>query len=936
MSRYCLYALGWLALLTTQLVSQEKRLPVPTKAPIEYARDIKPIFEKHCLRCHGPKRERSRFRVDQRAALIKGGNSGEPAILSGKSEKSYLVHLIAGTDPDLVMPPKGRALSDREIGLIRAWIDQGAKWPGQETIVQEKLTHWSFQPIRRPDVPQIRSTWANNPIDLFVLRKLQASGLEPAPKADARSLMRRARILLTGLPATPQEIQSYSQDQTPDAHAQMIEKLLASPGYGERWARHWLDVVRFAETNGFETNTPRPNAWHYRDYVIDAFNNNKPYDDFIREQLAGDRVGDGRGTGFLVAGPYDTVKSPDINLTLMQRQDELHDMINVTSTAFLGLTVACARCHNHKFDPILQKDYYAFQAVLAGVKHGDRVITNETSEQQKLKRAKLNQRLTFLRQELEEIEKQIPGGKLRLPVNAKMNEESFPPIQGKLVRFQISATNNNSEPCIDELEIIDTQDRNVALASTGATLSSSGNYPNNPKHKLIHLNDGKYGNSRSWISKTRGKGWVQIELPELTNISRIVWGRDREEQYKDRLPTNYEIRVGTLSKTGLNWHTVATSKTRLPVGISKEKALLQRLNGLPKEKLQQAQSLITEMEQTQRAILALSQSAKAYVGNFAQPGPTHRLYRGDPKAKREIVTPGAVTALSGDLTLSTKAAEAERRIALARWMTNSGNPLTARVMVNRIWQHHFGEGLVDTPSDFGKMGTKPTHPELLDWLACALMDSGWSIKHVQRLIANSATWQQSSRPRPKAMTVDAGTRLFWRFPPHRVEAEVIRDSILTLAGTLDRRMGGPGFDVFEPNKNYVRVYLPRKTFGPEHWRRMVYVYKVRMEQDATFGAFDCPDAGQAAAKRARSTTALQALNLLNSPFIIQQANLMADRLQKEVGDDTHAQIRRAFQLTFGRAPTEMELKSTLQFVEKHGLPALCRVLFNTNELLFVS
>jgi hypothetical protein len=328
-----------------------------------------------------------------------------------------------------------------------------------------------------------------------------------------------------------------------------------------------------------------------------------------------------------------------------------------------------------------------------------------------------------------------------------------------------------------------------------------------------------------------------------------------------------------------------------------------------------------------------------YAGSFVQPEPTHRLHRGDPMSKREVVQPAALRAVpvpferlshSADIT-----EEQSRRLALGAWITNKDNPLTARVMVNRIWQYHFGTGLVETASDFGVNGQTPSHPELLDWLAIEFMQRGWSVKAMHRLIVTSATYRQASAARPDAMAIDASARLLWRFPPRRLEAEPIRDSILAVSGTLDLRMGGPGFSVFEPNDNYVRVYNPKKTYGPMEWRRMIYGTKVRMQQDATFGAFDCPDGGQIAPKRTTSTTPLQALNLLNSEFVLQQAQLMAERLKREQGDDVAEQVRAAFALAFNREPTRDEIEVSSQFIKSQSLPLFCRALFNANEFIYV-
>jgi mono/diheme cytochrome c family protein len=1091
----------------------EEQLPPAATGKVEFARDIQPIFAGHCYACHGRKLQESNFRLDVRKTALAGGDYGEPAIMPGKSADSPVVRYAAGVDEDLLMPPKGKGkpLSAAQIGLLRAWIDAGAPWPDALAGEAEaKLTtdHWSLQPVARIAPPVLNDAWIANPIDAFILARLRAPGLSPSPPADRRTLIRRLYLDMHGLPPTPEQVKRFIENESPDAYAGLVDEVLGSPRYGERWARHWLDVVRFAETDGFEVNTERPNAYHYRDYVIAAFNEDKPYDQFVREQIAGDALGADAATGFLVGGPYDRVKSPDINLTLMQRQDELADMVNTTSTTFLAMTLGCARCHNHKFDPLLQKDYYAMQAVFAGVTHGERPLSGSPRDQKRIE--ELTTKVNALKQELGAFtpmpftgrtvvlddeagepsiellaakaghgdnpagasrgQRDDPGGpgrlpnvsggrytwwnnqtgqgvlayrpaiegefrvwlswgaghashtpnaqyvldddgdlstqsdqhvvatvdqrrlagdtadptgqslwsgfldagvhpfgansrlllrggaeggavtadivflqeadenspaplqpQLRGPVNARHNVDRFASTPARFVRFEISST-NSSEPCLDELEIYataadDGPARNVALASTGAVATSSGDYQGNPKHKLKHVNDGQYGNSRSWISNASGRGWVQIELPGAIQIDRVEWGRDREQAFQDRLAAQYVIQVAT--EPG-QWRTVASSIDR-----AKDKdALGYRLANLKPDEAARAAQLIEELSPLEAALQSLSTLPRVFAGTFSQPAATHRLYRGDPMAQREVVAPDALTVLTS-LELPVDAPEQKRRVELANWLASADNPLTARVVVNRLWHYHFGRGIVDTPSDFGANGSSPTHPELLDWLAGQLVDEGWSLKEIHRLILNSSTYRQSGAPRAEALAKDAGSRLLWRFPPRRIEAEAIRDSVLQITGVLDLKMGGPGYTVFQPNSNYVRNYEHKEQWGPSEWRRMIYMTKIRMERDGVFGAFDSPDAGQVCPKRSRSTTALQALNLLNSRFMLQQSELLAGRLQREAGDKPADQVNRAFQLTTGRNADPVEQQAAQALIAGHGLPAFCRAMLNANEFLFI-
>lgn len=1103
-----------LTLLLLPMFIQAGELPLPVERQVDFEVDVLPILETKCHDCHGDFAQEGNLRLDRKTLMLRGGDSGEPGAILGNSGKSHLIQLVAGLEKDLRMPPDEEdALTKGQIGVLRAWIDQGMKWPGPNgEISKEKLTtdHWAFQPLAKVNVPEIEDEWIKNPIDQFVLTRLRKEDLVPNSSADRRTLIRRLSLDLLGLPPSPEEVQKFDRDESSDATPELIDRLLASPHFGERWASHWLDLVRFAETHGFETNRERPNAWRYRDYVIRAFNEDMPYDQFIREQIAGDGFGNPVGLGYLVAGPFDQVKSPDINLTLMQRQNELDDIINTTGTAFLGLTIGCARCHNHKFDPVLQSDYYSMQAIFAGVQHGD--MTLPLSDENQALAESLKQEITQLENQLAAYApkatdsrflmldddpevvggqvhylKQIAGKGINLPgtargqandagdarrsanvsggkyswwkhipnepviawnptakgkfrvwlswgcgydthcqdaryvidrdgdpstredweviaivnqqqfangevqlksepmwsgffhasisefdaddqillvggstgtaltadvllleeagseskttpdkpvfreeVTATGNIENIEPQLARFIRYTIERTNTGTQPCLDELAVY-SQGRNVALASEGAKPSASGSLEGYPIHKLAHINDGKHGNGHSWIADTSGKGWIQIELAKPFTIDRIEWARDQEGKYADRLPTEYRIEV---SVNGQDWKLVASSSDRLPFHFPGMNLAAQyQFEGLPEPDARMAKSLLNRLQVAKKVFDTATKPNMAYAGKYQQPGPTYRLYRGEPLQKREEVLPN-VPEIFSDLMLPGDSPESERRRKLANWIASPENPLTARVIVNRIWQFHFGTGLVDTPSDFGKAGVPPSHPDLLDWLAMELISSGWSLKHVHRLILQSATYQQASRPNAEGLSKDGGTRLLWRYPPHRLEAEPIRDSMLTVSGVLDLRRGGPGFSAFEVEAENVRHYHPKKTFGPEDWRRMVYMTKVRMEKDAVFGLLDCPDSATSVAKRSRSTTPLQALNLFNSEFVLQQADLFSERLLRE-SDSVPDQIDRAYQLCYGRQPSEQEVSAAQEFIHVNELAAFCRALLNSNEFLFL-
>ena len=1088
-------------------------LPDSATHPIDFVRDIEPLLTKHCLKCHGPETDKSGFRVDIKRIVMEGADLYGPVVVPGKSAESPLVRLVAGLEDGMQMPPEGDPLSNEEISLLRGWIDQGAEWPPSAGALDTDLrkTHWAFQPLHAVPIPAAGRS-GGNPIDAFLEASMREQNLPLLPQASKQVLLRRLSCDLLGLPPASGEADAFALDASDDAWEKLVDRMLASPHFGERWARHWLDVVRFAESDGFETNQPRPNAWRYRDWVIGAFNSDMPFDEFVRCQLVGDMLGADEATGFIVGGPWDRVKSPDPVLTANQRADELHDMVSTTASTFLGLTVGCARCHNHKFDPIPQTDYYAMKAIFAGVEHGDRPIMSadalerqKTLESLQATLAPITKRLTQfnphcrigrtlmidddssevagIRQLIPRIGLQLhqpgtgrgeasdPGTVDRLPnlarnysywnnvagrdlflwsphvegrfciwvswgcgwnthaedaryildidgdpattddqqeifvadhrhfsdasgevssqplwsgfafagehdlketssvvlrggstdayvtadlicfqealppmasqstgsgtpllrssVTRGNNVESFPDIETAFVRFSITET-SQLEPCIDELEIFSLDGRNVAL---DASPSSSGDFPQNPLHTLKHINDGRYGNAWSWISDEFGRGWVQLAFAKREWINRIEWSRDRENvpRYEDRLAIGYRIEV---SLDGMQWQPIASSDDRLPYARYKN-VKVPTLGPLDAQTRDEVNRLTQEKMQIDVTVASLNRVPSAYAGRFVEPAPTHRMHRGDPMSPRESIPPGGLIAFGQPLHLTDEATNQQRRRALADWIVSPDHPLTARVIVNRLWHYHFGTGLVDTPSDFGINGGRPTHPQLLDWLAGELVKQGWRLKPIHRLIVTSQAFKRSSESQAGPLAIDAQSRWLWRYPPRRLEAEALRDSILAASGALDIRMGGPGFDLFVPNTNYVKVYETKTGFLPEDYRRMIYQQKPRVELDTLFGAFDCPDAGQIAPRRTVSTTALQALNLLNSQFVLDQSDLFAKRLARESGPELSAQIARAFEIAFGRAALADEIADGTELARLHGMPSVCRAIFNSNEFIII-
>lgn len=937
-------------------------LHAPTFAgEIDFQRDILPIFNESCLDCHGPDEQESNFRVDSRVALLKGGDYGDPGIVPGNAEMSLLVKAVAYEDPDLQMPPDEK-LSDDKIELIRQWVKQGAVWPGQMDVklVREKSDHWSFQPVVRPEVPHIdvrshrQSATADkeNPkrssIDAFLLERLGEEGLEYSPAADPRSLIRRVSIVLTGLAPTPAQVHNFVAEYENDseqAYSHLVERLLASPQFGERWAQHWLDVIRWAETNGSESNMYRKNAWIYRDYVIRAFNEDKPYDQFLFEQIAGDTVGQGDATGYLVSGPHVPAATVGQEATARRqaRADRMDEVLQTVGATAMGMTIGCARCHNHKFDPISIKDYYSMAAVFQDVEFGSRFPELSDDHPRRIRGKELYGQINNLRRQLREMgpwdEHWIGYKEVRFPATITQS-------------VRLTFTKNSVR--VDELEIFGKKERNrnFALASEG-TKSYSPEEMAVLRGDLSNINDGEYGTD-GWAGKkpegTQDYPWVQLTFKQPQEIDRIRMSSNRG----DFLETDY--------LTGLNF--VGTDPYIVEVqtedGQWKEVAGTKQHQTLNK----QNQQRVAITKELQRLIeLANEEGPKpSFVGRFVKPVTTYVFSRGSPENPGVEVVPAGLSELDGDLGLGSNAPGKQRRKAFAEWVTDPENPLTARVAANRFWHHVFGQGIVPTTADFGAAGAPPTHPELLDWLAAEFvkpseigMRSGpasvetmnsqskvtrnttpaaWSMKHLIRLMVMSDAFRQSSLPRQAGLDIDAGSALLWRFPPKRVEAEVIRDSILQASGVLNTSVGGRSFRIHNVKKKYSQWEVV-DNYGPETWRRMIYQERMRRVDDQLFTAFDFPDCGQVQAKRPVSTTPLQALNLLNSDFVIDQSQRIAKRADDESDGEMTKAVRRCFELLLTRQPTEAEFAACLQLAQQTDLAMVCRTIINTNEFAFL-
>jgi hypothetical protein len=941
------------ALLLATIATGE---PPPKQSDPALPKKAASLLALRCVSCHNPVKKAGGLDLTTRSAALNGN-----AFVPRNPEQSRVVRQVVGGK----MPPDGR-LPEAEVTLLRQWVKAGGIY-SREPLVEIKPTRkplWSFQPVRRSVVPHSRfDVLSGNPVDRFLFAALEKRGLKPSPPAPRLALLRRVTVDLTGLPPTPGEVQAFLADTAPNAYEKVVDRLLTSPAYGERWGRHWLDVVRYGESHGYEQNHLRPNAWPYRDYVIRAFNQDKPFNQFVTEQLAGDIVGKGDpevevATGFLVAGIHDTVGNSTEEGTRQKRSNDLDDMVSTTGAAFLGLTINCAKCHDHKFDPIPTRDYYRLTAVFAGVQHGEtplspRLLSPAQQEASRRLQSGIAQREERREQLRVAVQNRVRGGtpRRRLAVDPRHNVESFAPTFARFVRFTVAATNDGAQPCLDEIQIFGPDnDIDLALASRGAKATVSSLLPGHAAHQIPYLNDGRFGNANSWISDEPGGGWAQIELPQPALIGRVVWARDALGQFADRTPTGYRVEV---SADGRAWKEVANGADRFRANETlPPDALLAAMTPTERREEDRWNGELTVL---MRREAELTLPAMAYCGQFTRPEPTFVLKGGDVMRREEPVTPGAlslITALRSDFALSPEAGPSRRaslrlaantaradvpvdpRLMLAKWITDPNNPLTARVCVNRLWEHHFGRGIVDTPSDFGNIGSPPSHPELLDWLANDLTTHGWRLKRLHRLLVTSYAYRQTSALNAAGAARDADDRLLWRMPLRRMEAEAVRDSILRTTGKLDRSMGGPGYALFTYDVVNVAIYGVRAEQGPETWRRGVYQIPARGIRDDLLGNFDCPDSSERTPQRTSTTTALQALSLLNSRFISEQSDLFAERLQGQSGADSAAQVRTAFVLAFGRPPTSVELRDALPLLKAYGLPTLCRALLNANEFLY--
>ena len=963
----------------------------------DFTKDVAPVFRQRCLGCHNDEARQGDFSLQTKSSALESG-----MIIPGDATNSHLLDVITPAKGKAQMPKNAAPLTTSQRRAIHEWIESGAAWPDGLRLEEQRVTDfdwWSYQPVANPPVPRIDSTWIRNPVDAFILQTLGEMKLSPSPEADRRTLIRRLSFDLIGLPPTPEDVAQFVADKRPDAYDKLVDRLLDSPHYGERWARHWLDVVKYADTCGYDKDKLRPNAWPYRDYVIRSLNNDKPYSRFIREQIAGDAFFPGEsdgilGLGFLAAGPWDFighVEVPESKLDgKVARNLDRDDMVANTLNTFCSVTVQCARCHNHKFDPITQADYYGLQSVFAAIDRADRTYDSDPQVEQK--------RQTFVatrnryQKELKQIadEKAAAGGMRLAELNKQIER------LGKLLKVQKTPQFGYHSA------ISKTQNVSKWVAIDLGRATSNPQIILQPAHDEFANIGAGFGFPIRFVVETSvdAKTWRTVldhskrdfPNPGLAPVTATAKGMVRHiritanklaERKSDYILALAEVRVLDVQKRSLTEQASVSSLDSIeaPVRWSRKnlvdnewsvsgdavaaqqfaqlnaerRDILARIE-TPARKKRQAE-LRKKLADVQQALAKLPAGKMVYAatttfkpqGNFK---PTngklrtiHVLNRGNIDQPGAIARPTLLPLNAKDKwEIDAGGSESDLRARFAESLTAREHPLVWRSIVNRVWQNHFGTGIVSTPNDFGRMGARPTHPELLDWLATNFRDGGQSLKSLHRLIVTSSTYRQSSRDVVANRVIDSGNQFLWRMNRRRLSAEEIRDAILSVSGTLNPQMYGPGFYLFALEKTAHSPHYEYHKFDPadpKSHRRSVYRFIVRSQPDPWMTTLDCADSSQSTPTRNETLTSLQALSLLNSQFNLVMAERFAARLEQEkpAGSQQAGTIRqrvaRAFELAVQRQPSPQELTAMESYARKHGLKNLARFVFNLNEFVFV-
>jgi hypothetical protein len=956
---------------------------------------VAPVLERRCVQCHQGEEPEGGLSLVTAEAVLRGGDSGPP-IVPGKPDESLLLDMVIGDEP--AMPKKGPPLTEDEVAALRAWIAAGVPWPEGTTLTDKRFEGarwWSLEPIERPAVPPADSAWCRTPIDAFVLAKLTEQYLAPAPEADRRTLIRRLYFDLLGLPPAPEDVRAFVADPDPRAYDALVERLLASPHYGERWARHWLDVVKYADTCGYDKDKLRPSAWPYRDYVIRALNDDKPYARFVEEQIAGDVLFPGTADGilalgFLAAGPWDFighVEVPEAKIDgMVARHTDRDEMVGNTIGTFCSATIQCCQCHDHKFDPFTQQHYYNLQSVFAAVDRADRPydLDPETERQ----RQQLAAALESARGQLAALEAAVAaeGGAELATANEQIaalapraTPQDLRPEYG--YHSELAPRSDVEKwaqvdlgrdlpvdrivlrPCHDDFAGIGAgfgfpvRYKIEAVAGDTATVladETAGDVPNPGLAAVEFALDGR-------VVRHLRVTATQLALRQDAYIFALA-----ELQVFDAEGNNVALHAAVTSLDTIEapvrwsranltdgiWATAADPDAveQLAAAQRRRQEILDRVN--TPERVAERERLAAEVAALEGQLAALPEGKQVYAaathfapqGSFiateGNPRPIHVLHRGSVLQPRAEAVPGALPVIPGvpdTFDLSALQTEGDRRAALARWLTRADNPLVWRSIVNRVWQWHFGRGIVESPSDFGRMGALPTHPELLDWLAVEFRDGGGSFKQLHRLIVNSAAYRQSSAHNEAHARIDSDNRYLWRANRRRLEAEEIRDAMLSVSGRLNPAMGGPGYYLFVLEQTAHSPHYEYHKFDPNDpasHRRSIYRFVVRSQPDPYMTTLDCADSSQSTPQRNETLTSLQALSLLNNGFSLAMARHFADRLAAS-GGSVEEQAGTGFELVAGREPTDSERAELAAYAAEHGLANLCRVLLNLHEFVYV-
>ena len=902
---------------------------------LTYEQHIRPILKAHCFQCHGEEGKREGgLDVRLRRLLVAGGDSGA-SVEPGDSAASLLVTRVRSGE----MPPIDKKLSAAEIETISKWVESGARTAREEpasigndpVFTVEEREFWSFQPIVRPAVPAIRhGKRVGTPIDNFILAKLEATGMEYSPQASRRALIRRASFDLLGLPPTPEATDAFVADESPVAYERLVDRLLASPHYGERWGRHWLDVAGYADSEGYtEADTPREWAYSYRDYVIASFNNAKPFDLFIHEQLAGDEMVPPRNgdltaeqiekltaTGFLRMAPDGTgAGGVDQNVA---RNEVVADTIKIVSTSLMGLTIGCARCHDHRYDPIPTRDYYRLRAVF------------EPALDWKIWKSPQQRRVSLYR---DSDRRQA----------ASINAEA-----AKIDKQREAKAQHYIDRTLEE-----------ELATLPA--------PIRDPLRVAYRTAGK--------DRTAEQQQLLKGHPSVANISvgsLYLYDRRRDERARkldaDRQAKEKQFIEETQTRLGVavNASTLAEFNPEAAAELKRDAEAAAKLRA---EKAADDLKRYQERAAAVRASIPREFFLRAVVEPRQSPPATFVFYRGDHQQPKEQVGPGGLSVLEQQLAVHISEDDASlpssgRRLALARQFTSRDYPLTARVIANRIWLHHFGRGLVNTPGDFGVLGDRPTHPELLDWLAVELIESGWQVKHLDRLMMLSSVYRQSSRRTDQHDSLDPDNKLYARMSLRRLESEQVRDAMLAVSGTLNTKMFGDPVPVMEDAVGQIVIGKEnldgeRKPTKPiplhgEEFRRSLYVQVRRSRTLAELETFDAPQMTPNCDRRSASNVAPQSLFFMNSQQTVSLANALARRVLDEAGSDSTQQVTRAWRLVFGMQPADHEIKAAVAFLQQQrelldqsadrpkelasdvaALSTLCQALLSSNRFLYI-